>query len=239
MFTLDKLLCRGEFLRKRAAFTAVLVITSALAAGPVFAGPDTALDDYVNEPDPVYRFDPIGLSIPFADFTVHNLRVISQQWRSPEEVDQTVWDHLLTIIVPRRVVSETSLMFVLGGNNPIQLPDLDSDALQALALIATSSGTVVSALQQVPNQPLMFADDPISNNMRSEDQLVAFTFDRATRTGDYTWPAYLPMVKSVVRAMDAVQDFVPDATDAAVNNAFCCYGFFQAWRNRLVNGRCR
>ena len=76
-------------------------------------------------------------------------------------------------------------------------PTFDEEEVAVAAQIAIKSRSVVALLGQVPNQPLLFADESFALR---EDAFVAYTWDKAMRTGDWTWPAYLPMVKSAVRA---------------------------------------
>jgi PhoPQ-activated pathogenicity-related protein len=64
---------------------------------------------------------------------------------------------------------------------------------------------VVADLGMVPNQPLHFTDSPEKG--RSEDDLIAYTRVRHFSTKDDTWLVRLAMVKSGVRAMDAIQEF--------------------------------
>ena len=67
--------------------------------------------------------------------------------------------------------------------------------------MARALTTPVALLSDIPNQPLFGG--------LVEDDLLAHTFVQFLTTQDATWPLLLPMVKSVVRAMDAIQDFLP------------------------------
>jgi len=63
--------------------------------------------------------------------------------------------------------------------------------------LAEALHTPLAIVRQVPFEPLFGG--------RREDALIAYTFERYLDTGDADWPLLLPMVKSVSRAMDAIQ----------------------------------
>jgi PhoPQ-activated pathogenicity-related protein len=169
----------------------LLLLTAAVA---------TPLDDYVAKPDPSYTYS-LAQTIDSPLGKVYVIDMKSQTWRTEKEVNRTLWQHWLTIIVPNEVASATALLFINGGSNGGQPPKGPDGTLVQIAL---QSKTVVADLKQVPNQPLVFADDP--NNPRHEDAIIAYTFDKFLKTRDANWPLLLPMVKSAVRAMDTVQD---------------------------------
>ncbi len=111
--------------------------------------------------------------------TRYRLALVSQRWFGID------WKHDLELYVPNAVRAAQALLFVGGTGEP---------ELRALALRLQAP---VASLHQVPNQPLL--DDLY------EDDLIAETFVRFLRTGDSDWPLLLPMTKSAVRAMDALQ----------------------------------
>jgi PhoPQ-activated pathogenicity-related protein len=63
---------------------------------------------------------------------------------------------------------------------------------------------VVAELKNVPNEPVLFKGE---SETRTEDAIIAYTWDKFLRTGDAKWPLRLPMTKSAVRAMDTVTAF--------------------------------
>jgi PhoPQ-activated pathogenicity-related protein len=74
-----------------------------------------------------------------------------------------------------------------------------------MVILASSTGAIVVDLGQVPNEPVTFGGESQS---RTEDAIIAYTWDRYLRTGDERWPARLPMTKAAVRAMDTVTSFL-------------------------------
>ncbi len=201
----------------------------------------TALDDYVAAPDANYTYS-LARTVSGTGYILYVLDLKSQVWRSPSEVDRTLWQHWLTIIKPATITSDKALLFINSGSNGGSAPTtVDSN----LRNIATSTGSIVADLKMIPNQPLKFADesDPrYITSGRTEDEMIAYTWDKFMRTGDPCWPARLPMTKAAVRAMDTVQAYVPTITGGAVHiNGFVVSGAskrgWTTWTTAAVDSR--
>ncbi|MEO6237556.1 MAG: PhoPQ-activated pathogenicity-related family protein [Vicinamibacterales bacterium] len=191
----------------------LLLTASPRPAGPQAQSPaataraaDTALDRYVAAPDAAFAWS-VSKTLPADGATATLIDLTSQRWLTEQEVEQPVWKHWLVVVTPERVTSDVGFLFISGGRNDRNPPAAPS---KWLLDTARDTGTVVAELRMVPNQPVVFKDDP-ARKPRTEDDMIAYTWDHFLRTGDDRWPARLPMTKSAVRAMDAVTAFAATA----------------------------
>src|SRR5262249_25303485 len=178
------------------------IVLALLAMRLVAAGQQTALDRYVHAPDPSYKFELVK-TIPGDGYTAYVLDLTSQTWETPVASDHEIWKHWLTVVRPEHVDYSTGFLYITGGSNKDPVPE-KVDAL--ISDIALTTHSVVAELRMVPNQPINFPD--ATRHDLVEDQFIAYTWDKYLRTGNDLWPARLPMTKSAVRAMDAVQAFM-------------------------------
>jgi PhoPQ-activated pathogenicity-related protein len=191
-----------------------LFFASAHAAAPLHT---TALDDYVWKPDSHYKWEQMAADTTITGrsldgknhYTGYMLNMTSQQWLTPEDVTQSIWWHVLCVIVPDNVVWErNATMWVTGWSNTSPLPtNKDEDIVMSSAL-AMATGTVTAALFQIPNEHVTFSGDPLQKS-RSEDAIIAYTWDHYLKDPTKPeWLVRLPMVKAVLRAMDATTEFI-------------------------------
>jgi PhoPQ-activated pathogenicity-related protein len=207
--------------------TAVLILLGFIALRAL--AEDTALDRYVAKPDPHYGFKHRDTQYRLG-YTIYQLKMTSQQWRHPGEVDRVLWKHDLIIIEPWELMlndQSTAILLIEGGSNDSGPPKIDDKLFGLIAMVTRS---VVAIVRQVPNQPLRFADEV--NRPRKEDDLVAYTLDKYLSTGDEEWPVHLAMTKAAVRAMDAVQSFM--ASRAPIEHFIVMGGSKRGWTTWLV-----
>jgi hypothetical protein len=157
-----------------------------LAGAPALANPKNALDAYVAKPDPAFGWK---VARPISGPGYHGavLELTSQGWLTSKEVDHPVWKHWLTVIVPDKVAYRTGFLFITGGKIDDPVPEKPTDRFVQMAL---ETNSVVSELDDVPNQPLRFTEDP---KPRVEDEIIAyqqakFAKDR-NRPGPPGWSA--------------------------------------------------
>ncbi|MEZ5303420.1 MAG: PhoPQ-activated protein PqaA family protein [Verrucomicrobiales bacterium] len=125
------------------------------------------------------------------------IRLTSQEWQGIK------WEHWLSVLIPAEVDTRSRAVLAIGGGSNRDEP-VKSNSREAMlmATMASQARLPLVILEQVPNQPL-FGD-------LKEDDLIAHTFDKFLKGEGDDWPLLLPMVKSAVRAMDAIQQAGPD-----------------------------
>lgn len=169
----------------------------------------TELDKYIARPDPAFAWK-LAKTIPGDGYTTYLIDLTSQTWRSEKDVDRPVWKHWLTVVKPDNLKYHTAFLTIGGGDNGDETP---TDASARTIELAKYSSSITAELYTVPNQPLVFTDS--KDEKRWEDNIIAYTRVKYMDTRDPSWLVRLAMVKSGVRAMDAMQAF--SASEAGGN----------------------
>jgi len=120
---------------------------------------------------------------------LYELSLVSQLWQGKP------WSHTISLISPKRLQTSPTLVLLIitGSGRREKEISIGSD-------ISNLAGVPVAVLNEVPNQPLLGG--------LKEDRLIAETFVRYIKTGDLSLPLLFPMVKSAVKAMDAIEEFM-------------------------------
>jgi PhoPQ-activated pathogenicity-related protein len=182
--------------------------------------PENALKNYLSNGDANYSFE-LKDSASFGSAKAYQLVLTSQKWQG------FMWRHQLTIIIPSTVQYDGALLFITGGSNKDEQPNWSKEdkLWPVLNAIATKNKAVVALIKQVPNQP--FYDG------KTEDELITYTLNQFRIDKDYTWPLLFPMVKSTVRGMDAVQEFVAKKAKHTVKNFVIAGASKRGWTTWL------
>ena len=215
-----------------------IVVGAALACALAWAtatngaiAPSDALASYVARPDKSLEWHQVDSgTVGKVEYVEYLLT--SQTWRGIE------WKHQLFVLRPANMARDErhALLFVHGGRWKPEYErergrtELPSEAL-LFARLAESIGAPVGVLRQVPFAPMFD---------KTEDALIAYTFDQYLKTGDKDWPLLLPMVKSTARAMDAMQSIVREHWGASIES-FTVSGAskrgWTAWLTAAVDNR--
>lgn len=182
--------------------------------------PENALKSYLSNGDQNYTWE-LKDSANIGSAKAYQVLLTSQKWRG------IMWRHQLTIIVPSTVQYDGALLFITGGSNKDEQPNWSKEdkLWPILHAIASKNKAVVALIKQVPNQPLY--------DGKTEDELITHTLNEFRKDKDYTWPLLFPMVKSAVRGMDAVQEFVAQKTKHRVANFVLAGASKRGWTTWL------
>lgn len=180
---------------------ALAAVLLAVAPAAVAKGPN-ALDAYVAKPEPDFAWKVVG---PVSGPGYHGavLELTSQRWTTETELPgHELWKHWMTVIVPDKVNHSQAFLYITGGKNSDPAP---TKAEGRFAKMAVETNSVVVELDDVPNQPLQFKDEP---NDHVEDEIIAYLQARYAKNRDPNQLLRLPMVKSGTQAMTAVQQYL-------------------------------
>jgi PhoPQ-activated pathogenicity-related protein len=195
----------------------VIVLTSGIVLAGSGGVAHAGLDEYVKKPDASFAWSQMSNHNTAAGAII-GLKLTSQVWQG------ITWKHSLTIYEPREIAfQDAMLLFITGGDNGSTSGDDDHKQGFGLAQLC---GARVAVLRQVPNQPLL--------DGKTEDELIAETFVRYLQTNDENWPLLFPMVKSAVRAMDALQTWAKERGRPAVTRFVVAGGSKRGWTTWLT-----
>jgi PhoPQ-activated pathogenicity-related protein len=200
---------------------AFLLLTWQIAAAQATT-PSNALQHYLHNGDTTFHWE-VRESYLTEGVKTYNLLLVSQQWRG------ITWVHQLAVFVPEKIMYDGALLLIAGGSVKDGLPnwaDRNDKFFIAASSIAQKNKAIVAVVKQTPNQPLF--------NDLTEDALISFTLHQFKESGDYTWPLLFPMVKSAVRAMDAIQQFAGGSLRHPVTRFVVSGGSKRGWTTWLT-----
>jgi len=196
----------------------ILLLLAALASSPLLAKealpeiPQT-LGDYLSLPDEAARWE-IKSTMKIGTCDYWHLSMISQTWQG------FTWEHDLIIFRPADVPVKGQVLILNEGGS------FRADRAIYGATIANMVKAPVAILLGVPKQPLF--------DGKTEDHLIAETFIRFLETGDTSWPLLFPMVKSVIKGMDAVQEFTQKEWGTPTNSFIVSGASKRGWTTWLT-----
>jgi PhoPQ-activated pathogenicity-related protein len=171
------------------------------------------LADYVKRPEPKFSWK-LKNKTETGIGTVYDIHLVSQEWQG------ILWDHQLQIYQPKDAKpSATLFLWNQGGSASVQNQFFGMQ-------VATRLGAPVAFLYGIPKQPLF--------DGKKEDALIAETFVRYLDTQDNSWPLLFPMVKSLVKAMDALQAFGKEEWHIDIKNFVVSGASKRGWTTWLT-----
>lgn len=172
---------------------------------------------YVARDDGAFAWEKIGEQRLPIGVTVHELNLTSQRWKD------IPWTHTVLVAQPPRVTTSTAMLVISGGNIGSKG---DGETRLIAAGAAAQLQALVAVLLTVPNQPLF--------DGLTEDDLIAHTFVKVLETNDLEWACLLPMTKSAVKAMDAIQQFAEKELKVTVDGFVVTGASKRGWTTWLT-----
>ena len=189
------------------------------------------IKDYVSIIDPSYRYDMVD-TIVGDGWKEYKVRMVSGSWLDKTNFDDSSndWWHWVSIIVPDDLDNSNSMMVIGSGSTHDFTWDnhgnkkTNSQYLKA----ALKTKSIISEINNIPFQPIDFSED--GKEGRYEDDLIAYSWRQFLEGGakELEWLPRFPMTRSVVRAMDVVQE-ISDEINNPVDSFFITGASKRGW----------
>ncbi len=179
--------------------------------------PQSPLFEYVSRDDGAFSWSVVSKAETPTGVTINELRLTSQRWKD------ILWRHILLVVQPPKVTTDLAVLVISGGSTESKG---DMTTRMMASFIASQIQAIVAVLFAVPNQPLF--------DGLTEDNLIAHTFVKVLETGDKEWACLLPMTKSAIKAMEAVQQFAEKELNAKINGFLVTGASKRGWTTWLT-----
>jgi PhoPQ-activated pathogenicity-related protein len=191
----------------------ILITQSQLLIRAESPAPPSDLVDYVRKQDASFAWK-MKNKTETNSGTIYEIDLTSQTWH------EIKWTHKVCIYWPKGTEIQKTMVLWNQGGTP-------SPSSQILGFeIAKKVGAPIAFLYGIPNQPLFGG--------KKEDTLIAETFVRYLETKDPTWPLLFPMVKSLVKTMDALQAFAKEEWKADLKSFVVTGASKRGWTSWLT-----
>jgi PhoPQ-activated pathogenicity-related protein len=170
----------------------------------------TPLDEYVHRDDGYFSWEELA-SYRFDTGTVYVINMTSQKYQDEFFSSRPIWWHIMVVAIPDNLAFlDAAALYIDGGNNNPDdpPPGRDDTTVVFTAGLANDTGCIAATIRQVPNQPVVFWNDP-TRKSRTEDQIIAWTWrtylDEMARPNKEILMR-MPMTKAAKRGLDTIYE---------------------------------
>jgi PhoPQ-activated pathogenicity-related protein len=230
-----------------------LAVAMGLWVTAAWAAPLDNLDRYIAQKDKSYQWRIIDHRTVMPDVEFEEMILTSQTWHD------LVWHHRVKIYRPKDCTGVHQAFLLISGGSWNDERERQREENLRRQREGGESGTQPAGrgrgrgrgrggfslegamfagqiIRQV-KQPVVILEnvplEPIFDG-KTEDRIIAYTFDKYMETGGWDWPLLLPMAKSAVRAMDAIQELARKEWKTEVKDFVVGGGSKRGWTTWLT-----
>jgi len=213
----------------------------------VWAAPLDTMANYLAKKDSSYQWRIIDQRVVSPQVSHSEMIVTSQTWRGMD------WHHRVQVYYPKDMGEVHHAFLLISGGNwdderekareerlrkereereagkaPVTQPrgNMEFDEGTMASMIVNLIKMPVAVLNNVPRQPIF--------DGKTEDAIISYTFEKYVETGDPEWPLLLPMTKSAVRCMDALQEMAKKEWKTELKGFIVAGGSKRGWTTWLT-----